>query len=105
MRVLIRRGRGEAVCLVDIESHLGFGAALSCMRQMRRLDLEPVHHLIFDLTRTTGIESAGLGLLLHAHERWGRGLRSAGIRCIRGPVHDILNTCRMERFYQIHLLE
>lgn len=105
MRMQIRGDRGEVVCHGAIEDHLGFETALSCMRQLRRLDLEPVQHLLFDLTRATGIESAGVGLLLHAHERWSKGLQSTVIRCNRGPVHDILSTCRMERFYQIHLLD
>lgn len=104
MRVQFREGQGESECHVLIDSHLGFDVALECMRELRGLDYNRIRHLVFDLSRTPSIESAGVGLLMHTHERWGKRLRSSAIRCVRGQVHDILCICRMHRYYQINLL-
>lgn len=104
MQIATRNREGVAECQVSFDSHLDFQQSLDCLRQLRTLDLNQVHDLVFDLVRTPSIESAGLGLLMSVRERWGRRAKAPVIRCVHGPVHEILWICRMQRYFEIELL-
>lgn len=103
MQVRVLEQPEGVVCKVTVRDHLGFDLSLECMRQLRSLAPHRVQHLVFDLTQTPSIESAGIGLLAHTQERWRGQLRSSTIHCVQGPVHDILNICQMQRIYQIQV--
>lgn len=104
MRIATQNRDGVTVCQVSFDSHLDLYESLDCLRQLRAMDLNQVHGLEFDLVRTPSIESAGLGLLMSVRDRWGGRATSPVIRCVRGPVHEILNICRMQRYFDIDLL-
>lgn len=104
MRIATRNREGVVECRVSFDSHLDLQQSLDCLRQLRAVDLNQVHELVFDLVGTPSIESAGLGLLMSVRERWGHRGNVPVIRCVRGPVHEILSICRMQRHFQIDRL-
>lgn len=104
MEILIKEHDGQPVCQVRMPAHLDFNVARDCLHQLRGIDLNRLVRLEFDLVRTIRLESAGLGMLMHAHDRWGRQHQPAAIRCVRGTVHEMLIICRMQRYFRIELL-
>lgn len=104
MQIATHNREGMSVCRVSFDSHLDLSQSLDCLRQLRSMDLNQLHSLEFDLVRAPSIESAGLGLLMSVRDRWGSRVNTPVIRCVRGPVHEILNICRMQRYFEIELL-
>lgn len=104
MRIATHIREGVSVCRVSFDCQLDLSESLDCLRQLRAMDLNQVHRLEFDLVRTPSIESAGLGLLMSVRDRWGHRDQPPIIRCVRGPVHEILSICRMQRHFAIQLL-
>jgi len=104
MRIATQNRDGLTLCRVSFESHLDLSESLDCLRQLRTMDLNLVQGLEFDLVSTPSIESAGLGLLMSVRDRWGCRVNTPVIRCVRGPVHEILSICRMQRYFDIELL-
>lgn len=55
-----------------------------------------------DLSGTTALDSAGVGMLLLAHERAKKQGKSVSLRGAHGPVQQVLEVTKIDKIMTIH---
>ncbi len=94
-----RQWRIEIGALFDIE------AARACLRQCRNLSNTQPRGLLFDLTRTRSLHTAGIGAMMHIKSTYLTERSNAVIVFHDQSVGEILHLARLDRLFELRTLE
>jgi anti-anti-sigma factor len=92
----IEVGAGVVVVHTDVDLRIA-----GCLRQVLTDAIDTYGHVVLDLTQAAALDSAGLSVLVRAHQR----ARAAGVElCLAGPsrwVLTVLHTMKVDGLFPI----